>query len=425
MRPKRCTRRLFIINTLVMNPIYNLGIALYQMAVKVAACRNHKARLMVKGRAATFQTLQQKVDPKASYIWIHVSSLGEFEQGRPLIEMIKKNQPDSKILLTFFSPSGYEVRCNYPLADIVCYLPFDRPSLVRRFLDSVKISKAIFVKYEFWGNYLSQLKCRGIPTFIISAIFRPTQMFFKPYGKMFRKMLQCYTQIFVQDEESRALLASIDVNNVTVAGDTRFDRVTDILDDHVDLPVIESFSRGSFTLFAGSSWPADEDFLIPYFNSHPELKMVLAPHELSPERVATLKSRIQRDAVCYTEATVEQAAEADCLIIDCYGILSKSYRFATVAYVGGGFGAGIHNINEAAVYGIPVIFGPRYGKFKEARDLVQLEGAFAISDGRQYDAIMDRLLADGSYLKQHGEIAGNYIKGNLGATSRIYQSIWK
>lgn len=407
-----------------MNPIYNFGIALYRFGVKIVSCRNDKARLMIKGRTNTFKILQDKVDPEASYIWIHVSSLGEFEQGRPLIEMIKKNQPKKKILLTFFSPSGYEVRCNYPLADVVCYLPFDSPRLVRRFLDAIKIETAIFVKYEFWGNYLSELKQRGIPTYIISAIFRPTQMFFKPYGTMFRKMLKCYTQIFVQDDESQQLLASIGINNVTVAGDTRFDRVTDILDDHVDLPVIESFSRGSFTLFVGSSWPADEEFIIPYFNSHPNLKMVLAPHELSAERIASLKAQLKRPTVCYTEATAEESAAADCVIIDCYGILSKSYRFATVAYVGGGFGAGIHNINEAAVYGIPVVFGPRYEKFKEARDLVSLEGAFVVSNGKQYAEVMDRMINDGVYLKKHGEIAGCYIKGNLGATNRIYKSIW-
>ena len=341
------------------------------------------------------------------------------------MEMIKKHTPEKKILLTFFSPSGYEVRKDYPLADVVCYLPMDKPSLVRRFLDAVKIEKAFFVKYEFWGNYLSELKRRGILTYIISAIFRPTQAFFKWYGATFRRMLGCYDMLFVQDEESRALLAGIGVDNVVVAGDTRFDRVTDILEDHTDLPVVESFSRGAFTLFVGSSWQPDEDFIIPYFNKHPEMKMVLAPHEISEDRISGILTGLKRPAVRYTKTTPEEAAEADCLIIDCYGILSKSYRFATVAYVGGGFGVGIHNINEAAVYGIPVVFGPKYGKFKEARDLIALEGAFTVSGGDEYALVMNRLLSDGEYLKKHGEIAGGYIRDNLGATRRIYDAIFK
>ncbi len=406
-----------------MNPLYNLGISLYSAGVAVAALNNKKARLLKDGQARTFATLAEKVDPKEKYIWIHVSSLGEFEQARPLIELIR-DVLHKKMLLTFFSPSGYEVRKNYPLCDVICYLPMDTPKNARRFLDSIQIEKAIFVKYEFWGNYLTELKRRSIPTYIISAIFRPTQMFFKPYGRQFRKMLNCYDTLFVQDEESRNLLESVGVTNVNVAGDTRFDRVTTILDKAADLPIVESFSRGAFTLMVGSSWQPDEEFIIPYFNAHPEMKMVLAPHEISEDRILGLLSSIKRPAVRYTHTTPEEAAEADCLIIDNYGILSKSYRFATVAYVGGGFGVGIHNINEAAVYGIPVVFGPKYGKFKEARDLIALEGAFSIKNGEEYNSIMDRLITDGAYLKKHGEIAGHYIKDNLGATDRIFHAIF-
>ena len=237
-------------------------------------------------------------------------------------------------------------------------------------------------------------------------------------------MLHCYDTLFVQDEQSATLLRSVGVTNVEIAGDTRFDRVTDILENKVDLPIVEIFSRGSFTLFAGSSWEPDEEFLIPFFNSHPGMKMVLAPHELSRERIEGICAKLTRPYVLYTETTKEKAAEADCLIIDCYGILSKSYRFATTAYVGGGFGAGIHNINEAAVYGIPVVFGPNYGKFKEARDLIAIEGAFAIADGKEFAQIMERLLNDGAYLKEHGEIAGRYIKEHLGATRRIYARLF-
>ena len=406
-----------------MNALYNLGISLYSLAVKVAALRNRKARLMAEGQAQTFARLAAEIDSTASYIWIHVSSLGEFEQGRPLIEMIKRHNPDRKILLTFFSSSGYETCKNYPLADVICYLPFDRRANARRLLDAVKVEKAIFVKYEFWGNYLEELRRRDIPTYIISAIFRPTQAFFKPWGGMFRKMLNCYTRLVVQDEESRVLLEGIGVTNVDVYGDTRFDRVTDILDNHVDLPIIESFSRGSFTLFVGSSWEPDEEFLIPYFNSHPELKMVLAPHELGKDRIEGIIQKLKRPYALYTKTSPEEAADVDCMIIDCFGILSKSYRFATVAYVGGGFGVGIHNINEAAVYGIPVVFGPKYQKFKEARDLIALEGAFTVANGNEYAAILNRMLSDGDYLKRHGEIAGRYIKDNLGATQRIFDKI--
>ena len=376
--------------------MYNIAVGLYALGVRIAGVRNRKAKLMAEGQRRTPGIMKEQIDPEVPYVWIHVSSLGEFEQGRPLIEMIKKNTPGKKILLTFFSPSGYEVCKNYGL----------------------------FVKYEFWGNYLSELKRRGIPTYIISAIFRPTQAFFKPYGGMFRKMLRCYDTLFVQDKASADLLASIGVSDTIVAGDTRFDRVSDILDNKIDFPAIESFSRGQFTLFAGSSWEPDEEFLIPFFNSTPEMKMVVAPHEISPERIAGIKEKLKRKTILYSEATPETAAEADCLIIDCYGILSKCYRFASVAYIGGGFGAGIHNVNEAAVYGIPVIFGPNYHKFKEAHDLLRLEGAFTVNNGEDFARIMKRLLTDGLYLTEHGKIAGNYIRDNIGATERIYRAIF-
>ena len=263
-------------------------------------------RLYVWRRAA--------IAPSDRIVWVHAASLGEFEQGRPLIEMLKRRHPEKKILLTFFSPSGYEVCKNYQLADVICYLPFDCPSNVRRFLDAVDVETAIFVKYEFWGNYLQELRRRNIPTYIISAIFRPTQAFFKGYGGMFRKMLKCYTHLFVQDKDSKDLLATIGVTNVEVFGDTRFDRVSDILDNKVDLPIVETFARGSFTVIAGSSWEPDEEFLISFFNRTPSMKLVLAPHELSEARVEGILSKLKRPAVRYSKTTVEEAADAEKVI---------------------------------------------------------------------------------------------------------------
>ena len=405
--------------------LYDLGIGLYDLAVHLAAPFSRKPRKMMKGHWAVYELLRQQLQKDVPYIWFHAASLGEFEQGRPLIERIRAKYPRYGILLTFFSPSGYEVRKNYRGADVVCYLPFDKPRNVRKFLDIVNPCMAFFIKYEFWKNYLDELHRRRIPVYSVSSIFRRGQIFFKWYGGPYCNVLRNFDYLFVQNDRSKRYLAKIGINRVTVVGDTRFDRVTDILEDHTDLPVVESFSRGAFTLFVGSSWQPDEDFIIPYFNKHPEMKMVLAPHEISEDRISGILAGLKRPAVRYTKTTPEEAAEAHCLIIDCYGILSKSYRFATVAYVGGGFGVGIHNINEAAVYGIPVVFGPKYGKFKEARDLIALEGAFTVSGGDEYALVMNRLLSDGEYLKKHGEIAGGYIRDNLGATRRIYDAIFK
>ena len=408
-----------------MNLLYNIAISAYKLCVNIVAHRNEKAKKMLAGQSQTFKIIQDKIDPNERYIWIHASSLGEFEQGRPFIELIKRNNPQQKIILTFFSPSGYEVRKNYTEADIICYLPFDLPGNVTRFLDLVNPEMAVFIKYEFWGNYLEQLYKRDIPTYLISAIFRPTQLFFKPYGGMFRNMLKCYTAIFVQDEESSKLLSSIGIHNMKITGDTRFDRVTDILSICKKLPLVENFSKNStFTLIAGSSWQADEDIFIPFFNSHPEVKLIIVPHELSEERINSIKSHITRPTLLYSQADENSVKKADCLIIDCYGILSSCYRYANVAYIGGGFGVGIHNINEAAVYGIPVIFGPNYNKFKEAHDLIASGGGFSIDNPGDFSKLMTSFITDNEYLKTHGKVAGEYIKNNLGATKRIYNYIF-
>lgn len=408
-----------------MNPAYNFGIKAYQLAVRLAALRGHKARTMLEGQKRTFDLLREKLNPAHQYIWIHASSLGEFEQGRPLIERIKKENPDARIVLSFFSPSGYEVRKHYELADVVCYLPFDLPAEVNTFLNLVNPSMAIFVKYEFWGNYLSELRRRNIPTYLISAIFRDSQIFFRPWGGMFRDMLKCYTRIFVQNEESRQLLKAIDVDNVEVAGDTRFDRVASVRAAAKDFPVIAAFvENAKFTLVMGSSWPHDEDIVIPYFNTHPNMKLIIAPHEFDHARLNSIMSRIKRKTGLYSATNAAQAAEMDCLIIDSFGILSSLYRYGQMAYVGGGFGAGIHNINEAAVYGIPVAFGPKFGKFAEAHDLIALGGGFCVSNEQELVDLMNKMLSNTDARSNAGNIAGKYISTHTGATTRIYQQIF-
>lgn len=407
-----------------MTPFYDFAIHLYSLGVKIASLRHEKARKIIDGQAVTMQRLKKELSPEGGYIWIHAASLGEFEQGRPLIEMIRRNHPDAKILLTFFSPSGYEVRHNFPLVDAVVYLPFDTKKNVRQFLDTVKPRMAIFVKYEFWGNYLNELKLRGIPTYIISAIFRKSQPFFKPWGGEFRKMLTYFTHIYVQDEGSRELLAGIGIKNVTVAGDTRFDRVTDIMESCVEIPQAAALTRdASLTLVAGSTWPPDESYLLPCFNAHPEMKLIVAPHEVNEERIAAIESQLNRPSCRLSTASPEEATKCDCIIVDCYGKLSSAYRYGNIAYIGGGFGVGIHNLNEAAVYDIPVIFGPHYHKFKEARDLIKCKGGFSFSNKEEFDAIIEPIINDKKLREQYGKNAGNYIKENLGATRIIYADI--
>ncbi len=401
-----------------MNPLYNFAISAYKTAVKIASVRNDKAKRMLDGHKEIFDILKRNISATDDYIWIHASSLGEFEQGRPIIEAIKNLNPKQKILLTFFSPSGYDVRKNYPLADTVCYLPFDLPGNVEKFLGVAHPRMAIFIKYEFWGNYLNALNKRGIPVYIISAIFRPTQIFFKPHGKMFRRMLGYYKHLFVQDETSRKLLEGIGITNVSVTGDTRFDRVIKICDESAEIPFAEKFAEGHRTMIAGSSWPHDEDIFIEYFNTHPDMKLIIAPHEITDEHLAYIASLLKRPALRYSEREGKNPADYDCLIIDCFGLLASIYRYGQIAYIGGGFGVGIHNVPEAAVYGIPVIFGPNFRKFKEARDLLEAEGAYTISNSDEFNAVM-QLLGDDTKREKSGKTAGKYIRRNAGATKRI------
>ena len=405
--------------------MYTFGIALYAFVAKLIAPFHKKAGKMINGQRQTFNILKEKRIAGAEYIWFHASSLGEFEQGRPLIEEIKNRYPQYKILLTFFSPSGYEVRKNYEGADIVCYLPFDLPRNVDRFLNIVQPKMTIFIKYEFWMNYLCSCKKRKIPTYIISAIFRPDQIFFRWYGKDYRRVLHAYEWLFVQAQSSLDLLKKYNINNASISGDTRFDRVYDICERLKPLPVIEKFVENSaFTLVAGSSWPKDEDIFTAYFNNHPGIKLIIAPHEIHEDHLQSILSKLQQPAIRYSEATEGNVRDKDCLIIDCFGLLSSIYRYGNMAYIGGGFGKGIHNILEAAVYGIPVIFGPNHQKFREAHELIASGGGFSIENEAGFNALADKLITDKDALEKASQNAKIYVTSNLGATKIIMNKIF-
>ena len=398
--------------------MYSLIIHLYAFFIELISPFHKKARLMRLGQWKTNGILREKIDRNAKYIWFHASSLGEFEQGRPLIEKIKAEHPEYKILLTFFSPSGYEVRKNYGGADVVCYLPFDTPYRVKKFLDLSKPVMAIFIKYEFWDNYLSELKRRNIPVYIVSAIFRKEQLFFKWYGGMYRKVLSYFTHIFVQDDASRELLSKYGVTNVSVFGDTRFDRVQDVYKNTKQVPMVDLFvnnnrSDNQLTMVAGSSWQQDEEVYLNYFNEHPELKLIIAPHEIHKDHLMHIESMLKRPSIRLSEATEKDIKGKSCLIVDSFGLLSSIYRYGDLAYIGGGFGAGIHNVLEAAVYGIPVIFGPKYQKFKEARDLLQVGGAFSITDEKTFESKMEELSTYRDLLEAAGVAAGDFVKSNI------------
>lgn len=412
---------------LLEKPLYSAAISAYGGAVRLAALRNRKARLLARGQKEVWQYLDTHIDPSARYVWIHAASLGEFEQGRPIIEKLRRERPEYKVILTFFSPSGYEVRKNYAGADCVCYLPFDTPGRVRRFLDKVKPEVAIFVKYEFWRNYLHELWQRQVPTYLVSAVFRPDQFFFKRRSAWYGLWLKWYTRIFVQDERSRRLLAGIGVDAVDVCGDTRFDRVADIRAARKEIPLLAQFADGATVMMAGSSWPEDEAVYADWFNRHPEVKLVVAPHEFDAERLDVLRRLFVNGVALMSEA--EKNPEAikgkQVLIIDCFGLLSSAYAYCDVAYVGGGFGAGLHNINEAAVYDVPVVYGPNNAKFIEAREMAESGGGLPVNSKEEFESAADRLFGDSAERERTGHLAGDYIRSKLGATDRIFPKIFK
>ena len=406
--------------------MYSLGIYLYAFVVRLLALLGHKkAQLMVRGQAATWRILREQIREDEEYIWVHAASLGEFEQGRPLIERIRREHPARKILLTFFSPSGYEVQKDYDGADVVCYLPFDTPTAARRFIKAARPSMLFLIKYEFWRNYIDVLHRKRVPIYSVSSIFRQNQVFFRWYGVKYARCLRRITHFFVQNAESLTLLAKIGVqNNVTIVGDTRFDRVIDIRNAAKPLPLVEAFAKDQTVLVAGSSWEPDEDILIDYFNRHPHLRLVLAPHVVDERHLQAIEAKLQRPSVRYSQATPDNVAQYDCLLIDNYGLLSSIYRYAAVAYVGGGFGVGIHNVPEAAVYGVPVLFGPNHQRFREATSLVTNGGAFAIASADDFNTSMDQLLHHSDRRILAGQAAGNYIQSNAGATEQVYHFVF-
>ena len=417
--------------------IYNIVIYFVLCGIAIASLFNEKVRKMWRGEREAFKILKQKVDPNAKYIWFHAASLGEFEQGRPLMERIRKDNPQYKILLTFYSPSGYEVRKNYEGADIICYMPVDTRLNAIRFLRLVRPVMAFFIKYEFWSNFLHILKHRNIPTYSVSSIFREDQVFFKWYGRSYAGVLKCFTRFFVQNEESKRLLEGIGITAVDVVGDTRFDRVLQIKEAAKQLPICEAFRTGvassqsadvphhDFKVFvAGSSWPPDENIFIPFFNEHKDWRLLIAPHVIAEEHLKLILSLIKgKKVVRYTQTTPEEAAEADVLIIDCFGLLSSMYNYGDVAYIGGGFGVGIHNTLEAAVWNMPVIFGPNNKKFQEAQGLLKSDGGFEINTNEDFSGLMSSLMNDETFLKQAGDKAGAFVAHLAGATDKVLASV--
>lgn len=402
---------------------------IYFLFIRLAALFGHrKARLMVEGQKDIRLAMSdERLAAFKGAIWIHVSSVGEFEQARPLIESLKVKGERTKVVLTFFSPSGYELRKNYDKVDAVYYLPFATRRNAKRFLDALQPSKAIFVKYEFWPAYLRELKKRNISTYNISAIFRENQLFFRPWGKWYLNLLRCFTHIFVQDGPSRALLAKHGITNVSITGDTRFDRVKAVMENGLGannerLAPIQHFTAGcEQVIVAGSTWPKDEELLVRYLNEHPNTKLVLVPHEIDEEHLHFIFNLFQGRFVRYSRATQTSLIHANVLVIDTIGLLSSIYRFGQVAYIGGGFGVGIHNTIEAAVYGVPVIFGPNYLHFREAKGLIAAGGARSIRNYEELEAALT------TALEQHetiGAKSAEYVDSELGATEKIYKAIF-
>ncbi len=405
----------------MMRLLYNTSIHAYHFLIWLASFKNAKAQKWLAGRKNLFDRLRHEVVKGKPLLWFHVSSLGEFEQATPVIEGVKRDFPGYRILLTFYSPSGYEQKKDYPLADYVFYLPLDTPGNASRFLDIVKPDKVFFVKYEFWFNFLTELKRRNIPTYIFSALFRPTQFFFQPWSNWFRKTLKAYTHIFVQNQSSFDILQKFGFENVSISGDTRLDRVAQIARNSAELPKLVNFCEGSKVIVAGSTWPEDEVLFLKFVNECKHaVKFVVAPHEVNAESLERIASQLLRPYIFYSaNSTMQQLKEADVLIADGYGYLVSVYRYAKIAYVGGGFTSGIHSILEPAVYGMPVVFGPDYQKFHEALEMIQLEAAHSVASYEELYNLFESYLTDPERLAKESRFASQYVESNCGATEQI------
>ena len=410
-----------------MGLLYNIGIGLYDCAIALAALHNRKARLLHRGRKGLLRHIERcMADSEGRKIWIHVASLGEFEQGRPIIEQIRRDVSDATIIVTFFSPSGYEIRKDYPLADHIFYLPSDTPSNVRRFINAVRPDVAIFIKYEFWLNYLNELRRRAIPTYLISAIFRPTQVHFRLWGGLWRKALECYDTIFVQDKASQDLLASTGYTRAVVAGDTRFDRVAEIARNVKQIPIIERFAMGAPLFVAGSTWGKDEELLLELINANPDIRFVIAPHEMDESRIQHIENNVLGGVARYTHSNEScDFRHTQLLILDTIGLLSSAYSYAHWAYIGGGFGLGIHNTLEAATFDLPIAFGPNYHKFREARELIEVGAATSITTAQELLAWFAPIKSEGTALQKASSSARDYTKEHCGATETIMGLIFR
>ena len=408
--------------------LYNLIVLFASQVVKVIALFSPKIKLFVNGRKEVFPTLQSKISPNDKTIWFHAASLGEYEQGLPVIEKIKEKFPNHKIVITFFSPSGYEVRKNNTVADVTVYLPLDTKSNVQKFITLVHPEMVFFIKYEYWPNYLNELKKQNIKTYLISGIFRKNQAFFKWYGGFYRNALKTFDYFFVQNESSKKCIQSIGFQNVKVSGDTRFDRVVSILERNTTLDFIEQFKNNQTLIVIGSSWPKDENLLVNYINnSSNDLKFIIAPHNIKDEQISNLTSQLTKSIILFSDVQAGRdlpQQENIVFIIDTIGILTKIYSYADIAYVGGGFGnPGVHNILEPATFGIPIVIGPNYSHFSEATALVNLEGCISISNQNELNEAFDNLISNTDIRHEKGHICSTFVQMNKGATAIILKQI--
>jgi 3-deoxy-D-manno-octulosonic-acid transferase len=405
--------------------LYNLIVFVVAFLLKIVALFSPKIRLFVDGRKIVFTILKEKIKPSDKTIWFHAASLGEYEQGLPVIEKVKEKYPSHKIIVTFFSPSGYEVRKNNTVADVTLYLPLDTKYNAKQFLKLAHPEMVFFIKYEFWLNYLNELKKNNIPTYLVSGIFRDNQIFFKWYGGFYKKALDAFTYFFVQNESSKNKIESIGYKNVIISGDTRFDRVVAILERDNTLNFISEFKNNIPTIVIGSSWPKDEALLTEYINTTKEqVKFIIAPHNIKSDQIAALQNSITRKTILFSEKEEKNLADYDIFIIDTVGILTQIYSYATIAYVGGGFGnPGVHNILEPATFGLPIVIGPNYSHFAEATELVHLGGCISITDTKELETVFNNLISSKDYLNKKGSICRSYVQNKKGATDKIMSTI--